>query len=282
MTAPSVQFGLQASTGLGFTSAAIVDAHFDACRDTYLELLRSVRIRPGDRVLDAGCGTGRFLAPLAGLAAPGGVVHGIDLTPEHVALAAARAEHAACPVQLRRGDLLDLPYPEGAFDVVWCANTVQYLDDDALTRALAELVRVLRPGGMLAVKELDATVISAWPGDPFLFTDFFRAAAAGPGYARNLLRTPVLGHHLAATGLTEVRQRTVLSEHRAPFSPAERAFYTASCAQLASQAEAVYGDDLPEGWAGYRDPDAPVNPLNHPRAQIREGVSLVTGIRPGG
>jgi len=269
-------WGFTSSTGLAFTDAVIVDAHFRACQATYVDLVRAAGIQAGWRVLDAGCGSGSFLPWLAELVGPSGDIAAIDLAAEHVDLATSRVAGAGlpCPVRIETGTILDLPYPTGSFDAAWCANTVQYLDDDELDRALAELCRVVRPGGVVAVKELDASLVGVRPGDPLLFADFFRRAAATPGYARQLLRARELYRWFDWAGLTEVRQRTVLSEHFAPFTPAEQAFYLPSCARLAEQAVAlgVAGD-----WAPLLDTTHPDNPLNHPRGYVCEGSVLVSG-----
>jgi ubiquinone/menaquinone biosynthesis C-methylase UbiE len=261
-------WGYASSNGLAFTEPSIVDAHFEACRDSYLALLHTVGIQPGWHVLDAGCGSGSFLPAIAELVGPRGRVSAIDLAPENIPLAAASG-----PVDARQGSLLRLPYPDNTFDAVWCANTVQYLDDDELLVALSELSRVVRAGGVVAVKDLDATLITAHPGDPFLFTDFFRLAARDYGYARQLLRTRELHRWLDRAGLRDIRQRTVLIEHHAPFSPAAQRFYRASCARLADQAIAL---GAPGDWQAYQDPDR--HPFDDPHAYLSEGNVLAVGV----
>lgn len=264
-------WGFTASTGLGFTHTTIVDAHFQACRPTYGRLLRQARIRPGSHVLDAGCGSGSFLPLLAEQIGPRGRVSALDLTPEHVATARRRAAGLPCDVVC--GDVLHLPYPDDRFDAVWCANTVQYLSDAELRQALSELRRVVRPGGVIAIKEIDVSVVTARPGDPFMFADFFRLAGASPGYGAQLLRSRDLYRWLGDAGLTGVRQRTVLSEHYGPLSSAEKAFYGPSCAQIAAKAHTL---GAPGDWSRYLDPSDPLNPLNHRDAYICEGSVLAT------
>lgn len=277
LTDDHAAWGFTSSTGLAFTEAAIVDTHFEACRQTYLDLLDLVGLRPGWRVLDAGCGSGAFLPRLAELVGAGGQVDGIDLAEENVALAGLRAAAAECPVETRQGSLLRLPYADASFDAVWCANTVQYLDDDELGRALAELRRVVRPGGVVAVKDLDASVVTVRPGDPFLFTDFFRQAATAPGYARHLLRARDLYRWLAGAGLAGVWQVTALSEHFAPFSRDERGFYGPGFASVAAQALDM---GVPGAWEPLLDPDDPRNPLNDPDGYVCEGNVLAVGTVP--
>jgi ubiquinone/menaquinone biosynthesis C-methylase UbiE len=269
----NASWGLTASTGLDFTATTIVDAHFQACRPTYGLLLRQARIPRGSHVLDAGCGPGSFLPLLAEQAGPRGRVSAVDLTAEHVTTARHRMTRAGLPCDVVRGDILRLPYPDSRFDAVWCANTVQYLSDSELRQALSELRRVVRPGGLIAIKEIDVSVVTARPGDPYLFPDFFRLAGASPGYGAQLLRARDLYRWLGEAGLSGVRQRTVLSEHHGPLSAAEKAFYGPSCARIATQALAL---GAPGDWSRYSDPADPLNPLNHRNAYICEGNVLAT------
>ncbi|BCB75187.1 methyltransferase domain-containing protein [Phytohabitans flavus] len=273
-----MSWAFTSSTGQGFTHDSIVDAHFKACQPAYLRSLKRVGIQPGWRVLDAGCGSGAFLPWLAQLAGPSGRVHGVDLAPEHVALASERARFLAVPIEIREGDLLALPYPDASFDALWCANAVQYLSDEDLSRALAEMVRVVRPGGLVAVKELDVGLITMRPGPRFLVSDFFRAAGTKPGYAEQLLRAPDLHRWLAGAGLTAVRQHTELVEHFGPLSDVAKAFYAPTCAALARQAAGLEVDV--DAWSAFADPDHTANPLNDPAAYVSEGLTLAIGTRP--
>jgi demethylmenaquinone methyltransferase/2-methoxy-6-polyprenyl-1,4-benzoquinol methylase len=106
----------------------------------------------GDRVLDAGTGTGLALPRLVRQAAPG-VVWALDATP--AMLARARRRAAALPrpdgVRFVDGDLRALPFPDGAFDAVFSSYVVDVLPAADARAALRELVRVLRPGGRLAL-----------------------------------------------------------------------------------------------------------------------------------
>ncbi|MFD4376433.1 methyltransferase domain-containing protein [Streptomyces sp. NPDC058486] len=272
-------WGYATSTGLAFTHESIVDPHYRACAPYYRRALAGVGIPPGGHVLDAGCGGGTFLPQLAELVGPGGRVSAVDLAPENTALAAARMrDHPAhARVEVRRADLLALPFPDATFDAVWCANTTQYLDDAELGPVLAEFRRVTRPGGLVAVKDVDGSLSTVRPADPFLITDFFRASARAPGYARRLLRGPALRDWLRAAGLVSVRQRTVFMEHHAPLTPAALAFYTQACARFAEQA---LREGAPGNWTPFLDPDAPDHALRDPDAYISEGNVVVTGTVP--
>ncbi|MFD0688733.1 class I SAM-dependent methyltransferase [Actinomadura fibrosa] len=272
-------WGFASSTGQDFTHSSIVDAHFRACLPAYRTLLGQAGITAGQHVLDAGCGSGSFLPWLAALVGPQGSVSAIDLAAEHVELARRQVPlwNPPCPVEVEVGDIVSLPFPDASVDAVWCANTVQYLDDAALRTALGEMRRVLRPGGRVAVKDLDPALITVRPGDRFLFTDFFRQEARSPGYARQLLRSADLFRWLDEAGFVQVRQRTVLIEHFAPLSPEAKEFYGASSAKLAEQA---LRQGMPGHWSRFTDPDDPDNPLNHPHGYISEGNVLAVARKP--
>lgn len=110
------------------------------------ELIQSLALRPGMRVLDAGCGTGQALNWLAREVAPLGAVVGIDLAAAHVQ--AARL-HAPPQIRVLECDILNAPLEAGSFDLVWCVNTINHLRDPvAGARSLAAL---LRPGGRIAL-----------------------------------------------------------------------------------------------------------------------------------
>ncbi len=102
-------------------------------------------VRPGDRVLDACCGTGDLA--LAALKA-GGRVTGLDFSERML----ERARKKSSEVEWVRGDALALPFSDGAFDAATVGFGVRNLDD--LERGLAELRRVLRLGGRLAILEI--------------------------------------------------------------------------------------------------------------------------------
>jgi demethylmenaquinone methyltransferase / 2-methoxy-6-polyprenyl-1,4-benzoquinol methylase len=102
-------------------------------------------VRPGDRVLDACCGTGELA--LAALA-EGGRVTGVDFSDRML----ERARRKSAAIEWVRGDLLALPFEDASFDAVTVGFGVRNVED--LGGALCELRRVLRPGGRLGILEL--------------------------------------------------------------------------------------------------------------------------------
>ncbi|MCX5167326.1 class I SAM-dependent methyltransferase [Streptomyces antibioticus] len=127
--------------------AADWDSRFPDDGPAYAAAVADVGLRAGDRVLDAGCGTGRALTPLRAAVGPTGVVVGLDLTPAmlEAAVRAGRDRDG----RLLLGDVAALPLRSGSFDAVFGAGLVSHLADPA--ENLRELARVVRPGGTLAL-----------------------------------------------------------------------------------------------------------------------------------
>lgn len=116
-------------------------------------LVDQAGIRPGQRVLEIGCGTGN-LALLVKRLHPDAEVVGLDPDPRALARARRKSERKALSVQLDRGFAEQLPYPDGSFDRVFSAFMFHHLGPDEKERALREVRRVLKPGSSLHLLDL--------------------------------------------------------------------------------------------------------------------------------
>jgi len=119
-------------------------------RELGLELLAP---SPGERMLEVGCGTGHSVVKLAEAVGPGGRVCGIDLSGQMVARARELVEREGVSdrIELLRGDATELPYETGSMDGVFMSFTLELFDTPEIPAVLAECLRVLRPGGRIAV-----------------------------------------------------------------------------------------------------------------------------------
>ena len=268
------------------SSAGWLDTHYAACEPEYAAMLRWVGLETGWRVLDAGCGSGSYLPLLAELVGASGRVTAFDLQQSNLDAVAQRLSSTAapCAVEMRLGSVEALPFQDGAFDAVWCANTTQYFDDAQLPAVLAELRRVVRPGGLVAVKDVDMTLARLYPADPFLITRLSQASVTGEGVASESigsLRGRVLRRCLERAGLTQVRQQTLLIERWAPLTTVERTLWQEWMALFARLAEerGVPEADLPI-WRRLADPDAAENPINAPDFYCCEGQVVCVGVAP--
>jgi SAM-dependent methyltransferase len=140
-------------------------------------------LRPGADLLDVGCGPGTITLDLADRVAPGRVV-GLDASSEVIAEASRRAEArdgARGAVAFEVGDLYDLRFDDDSFDIVHAHQVLQHLTEPVA--ALAELRRVLRPGGVLAARDSDYRSFVWAPAVPGLdrWLDLYLAVTAANG-----------------------------------------------------------------------------------------------------
>ena len=119
---------------------------------------KQIPLRPGMRVLDAGCGGGRHLCEA--FRTDGVEVAGVDLGWEDLCKASGylslMARESRGRWLISRADVTKLPFAEGVFDVVVCSEVLEHVEDSRT--AVSELVRVLKPGGDMVV-----TVPRFWP-----------------------------------------------------------------------------------------------------------------------
>jgi SAM-dependent methyltransferase len=109
-------------------------------------LIKSLDLKSGMHVLDAGCGTGEALNWLLGEVSSSGRVVGVDLAAAHVA--AARL-HASPQIELHQANLFDDLFEPANFDLVWCVNTINHLTDPVA--GVIHLAALLRAGGRMAI-----------------------------------------------------------------------------------------------------------------------------------
>jgi SAM-dependent methyltransferase len=199
--------------------------------------VRLLGVAPGERVLDVGCGSGAVTRTLASRVTPGGRAVGVDTSPALLKLAGELANEAGLGaiIEFKEGDCRALPFPDASFDAVVAATTLSHVPDAA--RALAEMVRVTRPGGRVGVFDLD--------GDLTLFAHPEReltrrivAAFSDHAWVNSWLvrELPV---RLAGLGVINVKTRG--------FMPLESGGYYANraerAAELAVQVGAITGDE---------------------------------------
>lgn len=112
-----------------------------------------------------------------------------------------------------------LPFDNNSFDAIWCSNVFQYLTDEEMEQALNEFVRVVRPGGLIAIKELDLTASFVGP-DPIIFWHIVEKSSTSI-QIQSTLRThdlPILATH---SGLEVLSYNTFLVEWRNPLKQSD-------------------------------------------------------------
>jgi arsenite methyltransferase len=218
------------STGHAVSDAPWLDLHFQVARDEYEEALRFIGIESGWTVLDAGCGSGGYVPLLCELVGSAGQVAALDLAPENVTQVERLVQdgHCAAPVDIRVGSVLDLPFANATFDCVWCANVAQYLTEAEFIRVMGEFRRVTKPGGLVAVKDSDGTLLQLLPLDPAIWARHValrRAKAAETGVLGAWCGSS-LARFFRQSGLTGIVRKGWLVERWAPVPAYARQFHT--------------------------------------------------------
>jgi SAM-dependent methyltransferase len=141
-------------------------AGWDATRRLRSWERERLRLMPGERLLDVGCGLGEAALALAEDLGDSGELVGIDASEQMLAVARRNARAARCQVRFTVGDAASLDEPDDAFDAARCERTLQWLADPAA--AVAELVRVVRPGGRISLIDTDWSTFAIEVGDEAL------------------------------------------------------------------------------------------------------------------
>ena len=132
------------------------------CDDAVIARIASYQ-KPAPHILDVGCGTGALLEKLRH-AFPDAVLHGIDISPNMLAI----ARNKNIPdVVLNEGDAENLPYDNGSFDMITCCSSFHHYPNPQ--KAIAEFRRVVRPGGNLIICDMDLPDIARMFANHILF-----------------------------------------------------------------------------------------------------------------
>jgi len=117
-----------------------------------LQLLHTLALTPGERVLEGGSGPGHLALEMASVVGPSGQVHGVDTSDNMIAMAQMRcADQPSATFHL--GDAARLPFPDHHFNAEVSSQVFKYRSD--VPTALTELYRVLRPGGRVLIHDTD-------------------------------------------------------------------------------------------------------------------------------
>ena len=155
--------------------------------------------QPGERILDVGCGPGFYVAETLDRVGPGGSVVGIDPSAAMLAIAGRRVA-GRDNVKLREGAATALPVDDASFDAVLSVQVFEYIADTAA--ALAELHRVVRPGGRVLIWDVDWGTLSWHSEDPERMD---RAMHAWDAHLAHPMLPRTLTAQLRAAGFEDVR-----------------------------------------------------------------------------
>ena len=154
--------------------------------------------RPGERILDVGCGPGFYVAELLEEVGRGGSVVGVDSSEAMLGIAANRAEGKG-DATFAEGNATALPVADADFDAALCVQVLEYVED--VPAALRELRRALRPGGRLVIWDVDWSTVSMHSADQERMA---RVLGAWDDHLSNPVLPRTLAPQMRAAGLEEV------------------------------------------------------------------------------
>ena len=154
-------------------------------------------LRPGDALLDVGCGTGGVTIPAKIRAGINGNVVGIDPSPEMITIARRKAKRVGIEIDFRIGVMESLAFPDETFDVVTSSLMIHHLPKHVQMQGFTEIWRVLKPGGRLLIADMMRP-------SPSLFKRFTSLLLRhGHGIRFGIQDLPPL---LQAAGFAEIKQ----------------------------------------------------------------------------
>ena len=158
-------------------------------------IIEMSKIKPGDKILDVGCGTGDLTLTAKKYAGASGSAYGIDPSPEGIDIARKKARRSGAEVVFEVGLIEKIAYPDAAFDVVIRRLVIHHLPDDLKRQGFREIYRVLKPGGLVFIADFKP------PSNPILA----HVALALVGH-RMMMQSNVWGipPMLTETGFVEV------------------------------------------------------------------------------
>jgi ubiquinone/menaquinone biosynthesis C-methylase UbiE len=213
------------------------------------------------RVLDLACGDGFYTRRIADQLGPGGLVTGTDISQAYLAEADAEASRQTgrATIALVAASFDQLPFADDTFDFVWCAQSLYTLPDPAV--AIAQVARVLRPGGVIATFENDTLhqVLLPWPVRLELplraaeLRSFLEGSRNSSKYYIGR-RLPAL---LAEAGLEPLRMTTHAFDRQAPLTDVERALLQSYLEEVAARVTPYLDPALLQELRGLVDPESP-------------------------
>lgn len=245
-------------------------------------MVASLPIRAGDRVLELACGDGIYSRWLAERVGPHGSVTALDNSPAFLDL--ARNNTVGHLVELVNASVQSLPFPDGAFDLVWCAQSLYSLPDPAET--LRAMRRVTRPGGIVAVLENDTLhhILLPWPIEVELAVRAAELQALAD--ESDSPRKYYIGRELCElfheAGLKDCRKQTFATNRQAPLSVDERAFLAAYLSDLSGRVLPYLDRSISEAFTQLVEPTSDIYILDRPDLTVTSLDHVVVGTRPQG
>lgn len=260
--------------------AIMLSAYHRAYEGELRHIIDTLSISAGDRVLDVACGDGAYARWLAERVGTSGLVVAIDLLPAYVDVAARAAGRSRLAFAV--ADVARLPFEEGTFDLAWCAQSLYSLPDPVA--ALRRIVRVVRPGGVVAVLENDSLhhMLLPWPIEVELAVREaeLRSFVEQSEKPRKFYVGRELRGTFRAAGIVDVHVRSSASDRQAPLTPDGRTFVEEYLRDLRERTAPRLEPRVRAQFERLVDPESDAYLLDDPDLTVTCLDHLVWGVRP--
>jgi ubiquinone/menaquinone biosynthesis C-methylase UbiE len=247
-------------------------------------IVNELPLSPQMRALDLACGDGFYTRRIAERLGSGGFVTGADINLAYLAEATEEASHRSgrAKIDFVAASFDRLPFPDGTFDFVWCAQSLYTLPDPVV--ALGHMARVLRRGGLVAVLENDTLhqVFLPWPVHlelPLRAAELRSCFEEGRNSSKYYVgrRLPAT---LAAAGLEPLRTTTHAFDRQAPFGEAEQNLLQSYLEGIAKRVESYLDATLMQELRRLVAPGSPQHLLRQPYLTMTWLNVLAIGRKP--